>query len=112
MTEPKRARHLMDPAHPRKPATAEDLARLARVQRWVLSILVTTTLLHLSVGLVIFSAYIDEDRPDAIIGLNVLAAAFGVMAFACGFAIHRRTLLSPWLLLGVLPGVVGLLLVL
>jgi hypothetical protein len=112
MSEPKRPRHLMDPAHPRKRASAEDLARLARVQQWVLSILVTTTLLHLSVGLVIGSAHIDEDRPDAVIALNVLAAAFGVMAVVCAFAIHRRPLLSPWLLLGLLPGIVGVVVVL
>jgi predicted RND superfamily exporter protein len=112
MTEPKRQRHLMDPSAPRKRASAEDLARLARVQRWVVSVLVTTTILHLSAGLVIGSAFIDEDRPDAIIALNVLASAFGVIAIAAAFAIHQRSLLSPWLMLGVLPGVVGVFLVL
>lgn len=112
MSEPKRQRHLMDPSVPRKRATPEDLARLARVQRWVVSVLVMTTILHLSAGLVIGSAYIDEDRPDAIIVLNVLASAFGVIAIASAFAIHKRPLLNPWLLLGVLPGIVGVLLIL
>ena len=83
MSEPKRQRHLMDPSAPRKRASAEDLARLARVQRWVVSVLVMTTILHLSAGLVIGSAYIDEDRPDAIIVLNVLASIFGVLAIVC-----------------------------
>jgi hypothetical protein len=112
MTEAKRQRHLMDPSVPRKRASAEDLARLARVQRWVVSVLVMTTILHLSAGLVIGSAYIDEDRPDAVIALNVLASAFGVLAIVAAFAIHKRSLLSPWLLLGILPGVVGVFLVL
>jgi hypothetical protein len=112
MEQPKRQRHLMDPSAPRKRASAEDLARLARVQRWVVSVLVMTTILHLSAGLVIGSAYIDDDRPDAIIVLNVLASAFGVLAIASAFAIHKRSLLSPWLLLGVLPGIVGVFLVL
>lgn len=102
----------MDPSAPRQRANAEDLARLARVQRWVVSVLVMTTILHLSAGLVIGSAYIDGDRPDAVIALNVLASSFGVIAIAAAFAIHKRPLLSPWLLLGVLPGVVGAFLVL
>ena len=92
MSEPKRQRHLMDPSAPRKRASAEDLARLARVQRWVVSVLVMTTILHLSAGLVIGSAYIDEDRPDAVIALNVLASAFGVLSIAAAFAIHKRSL--------------------
>ena len=111
MTEAKRQRHLMDPSAPRKRASAEDLARLARVQRWVVSVLVMTTILHLSAGLVIGSAYIDEDRPDAIIVLNVLASAFGVLSIAAAFAIHKRSLVSPWLLLGILPGIIGLALI-
>ena len=82
------------------------------MQRWVVSVLVMTTILHLSAGLVIGSAYIDEDRPDAIIVLNVLASAFGVLAIAAAFAIHKRPLISPWLLLGILPGIIGLLLIL
>jgi uncharacterized membrane protein len=102
----------MDPANPRKRATPEDLARLARVQRWVMSVLLLTTIFHLSVGLVIASAYVDDTRLDAQIGLNVLASAFGVLSIVAAFAIHKRSLLSPWLLLGVLPGVVGVFLVL
>jgi hypothetical protein len=112
MNEPKRQRHLMDPSQPRKRATAEDIARLERVQRWVMSALVLTTILHLSAGLVIASAVVDDSRRDAQIGLNVLAAAFGVVGFAAAFAIHKRSLVSPWLLLGLLPGIVGVLIVL
>ena len=111
MEQPKRQRHLMDPANPRKRATPEDLARLARVQRWVVSVLLMTTIIHLSVGLVIASAYVDSDRRDAQIGLNVLASAFGVLSIAAAFAIHKRSLISPWLALGVLPGIVGVILV-
>lgn len=112
MNEPKRQRHLMDPSQPRKRVSPEDIARLERVQRWVLSALVMTTILHLSVGLVIASAVVDDSRRDAQIGLNVLASAFGVVAIVSAFAIHKRPLLSPWLLLGLLPGVVGAFLVL
>jgi hypothetical protein len=30
------------------------------------------------------------------------------MAIAVGLAIHRRSMLSPWLALGVIPSIVGL----
>lgn len=108
---PRRARHLMDPAQPRRRTTPEDLERLQRVQRWVMSALVTTTILHLSVGLVIASAHLDSDKRSAVVGINLLASAFGVVAVAAALAIHRRSVLSPWLLLGVVPGLVGLLVV-
>ena len=112
MDEPKRQRHLMDPSQPRKRASAEDLARLERVQKWVLSALVVTTVFHLCAGLVIASAVIDDSRRDAQIGLNVLAAAFGVVGVAAALAIHKPALVSPWLALGLLPGVVGVFIVL
>lgn len=85
---------------------------LEPVQKWVLSVLAFTTIIHLSVGLVIAAAYVDDDRPDAQIGLDVIAAAFGVIAIAVFRAIHGKRFLSPWLLLGVVPGLVGLYLVL
>jgi uncharacterized membrane protein len=111
MEQPRRQRHLMDPANPRKRATPEDLARLARVQRWVVSVLLMTTIIHLSVGLVIAAVVIDDSHRDAQIGLSVLASAFGVLSIAAAFAIHKRPLISPWLALGLLPGIVGVYLV-
>lgn len=105
---PRRARHLMDPNQPRPRTRPEDLARLEKVQRRVLTALTVTTILHLSAGLAIASDYIDRDRTDAIIGLNVLAAAFGVCAVASGLAIYKKSLLSPLLLLGLIPGIAGL----
>lgn len=108
----RRARHLIDPANPRPRTDPEDLARLERVQRWVISALAVTTIALLAAGLAIAAVYVDEGRTDAAVGLCVLAAAFGVVAVASGLAIHRRSLISPWLLLGVLPGLAGLLLVL
>ena len=80
---------------------------LTNVQRWVMSILVVTTILHFSVGLAVAAVVVDQARTDARVALNVLAALTGVMAVAAGRAIHRRAFVSPWLALGVLPGVVG-----
>jgi hypothetical protein len=108
----RRARHLMDPSKPRPPVRPEDLHRLERVQKWVLSILIVTTILHLSAGLGIAAQYVEHDAVAAGVGLSVLAGAFGVIAVASGLAIHKRSIASPWLLLGVVPGLVSLYLVL
>ena len=97
----------MDPNAPRKPTSPEDLARLQRVQRWVLSVLTVTTIGHLSLGLVLAALLITEDNRTAQIGLFIIASVTGVVALAAGFAIHRKSPANPWLLLGLLPGIVG-----
>lgn len=105
----KRPRHLIDPDAPRPPRDlAAERQSLTRVQQWVLSALAVTTILHMSGGLVLAAMFLPEERGvGAQIGLNIVAAAFGVMAVAVGLAIHKRSPLSPWLLVGVLPGIVG-----
>ena len=109
---PRRAKHLIDPSAPRQRASAEDIARLERVQRTVMSVLVGTTIFHLSVGLVIAAVVIDDSQRVAQVGLCLLGGAFGVVAVAAAFAIHRRSPVSPWLLVGLVPTVVGLFVVL
>lgn len=109
---PRRAKHLIDPDRPRKQSSKADLERLERVQRTVLSVLVGTTIFHLSIGLVLAAMFIDDSEQVAQIGLCVIGGAFGVAAIAAAFAIHRRAVASPWLLLGFVPTVVGLVVVL
>lgn len=78
---------------------------LSQVQKWVMSTLAVSTILHLAAGLGFAAAYVDT--LDAKIGLLVIAGAFGVIAVAVGLMIHQRKPLSPWLALGVLPTLVG-----
>ena len=108
MSDPKpvvRRRHLMDPDNPR-PAPSGSMS-LSQVQKWVMSVLVVTTILHLVVGLVAAAAVVDDDRLDAEIGLLIIAGAFGVLGIAAALAIHQKPLLSPWLLLGLIPAALG-----
>ncbi len=105
----KRPRHLMDPDHPVR--QVNDVS-LTHVQRWVMSVLAVFTIAHLSIGIVIASLVVPAGDLSARIGLNVIAAAFGIVAVATGQLIHRHNPLNPWLLLGVIPGVVGLVLTL
>jgi hypothetical protein len=96
-------RHLMDPGNPR-PQNREPMS-LGRVQKWVLSSLAATTIMHLSLGLVVAAVF--SERLDAQVGLLVIAAAFGVLAIVAALLIHQHRLLSAWLLLGLLPSLAG-----
>lgn len=101
--KPRVRKHLMTPGAPR-PQNAEPMS-LGRVQRWVLSTLAATTIMHMAIGLVVAAAF--SERLDAKIGLLVIGAAFGLVAMATALIIHRHRLLSAWLLLGLVPSAVG-----
>ena len=102
--------HLLDLDAPRRVIQdpEKDARDLARVQRWVMSTLAVTTILHLAVGLVVAAVMLDDAPDSSKIGLTVIAGIFGSMAVATGLAIHGKRIVSPWLLLGVVPTAVGL----
>lgn len=104
----RRARHLMDPDNPRPAPPRPDSSASQGVQKWVLSVLAATTILHLSAGLVISAVFIGDEYDAARIGLNVIAAAFGIISVAVARVIHRKPIGSPWLALGIVPGLIGL----
>jgi hypothetical protein len=103
-TPAKRKRHLMDPDNPVRMASSSDHS-LTRVQRWVMSVLVVTTMVHLVAGLVIAAAFVDQTSGQ--VGLLLIAAAFGVLGGVGALAIHGKRLYSPWILLGIVPSAVG-----
>ncbi|WP_238342971.1 hypothetical protein [Nocardioides cynanchi] len=105
-TPARRPRHLMDPDNLQRPS-ASDMS-LTKVQQWVLSVLAVTTILHLAAGLVVAAVFAPDSRPDAQIGLNILAGVTAVGAVAAGRGIHDRNPLSWWLLLGVVVTPIGL----
>jgi hypothetical protein len=78
---------------------------LTTVQRWIMSSLAVTTILHLSGGLVLAARYVDPHSSK--VGLLVISGAFGLVAFAAGLLIHGKNPLHPLLLLGLLPALVG-----
>lgn len=105
-----RRRHLMDPANPRPraPQTSTNSMSVGQVQKWILSALVVTTLMHLAGGLVIAAIFLDDAKVAGRIGLNVIAGLVGTMGIAAARGIHQKSLVSPWLLIGLLPTAVGL----
>lgn len=106
-TTPRPRKHLMVPGQP--PLQRRDSMSLSQVQRWVMSTLAVTTILHLAAGLVLAALYVDT--LDAQIGLLVIGAAFGVIAILAALIIHQHRVLSPWLLIGLAPSVVGALVI-
>lgn len=107
MSQPQpRRRHLLDPANPR-PATPPGGMSLTSVQRWVMSSLAVTTVGHFAVGIVVAAAYVGDERAGADVGLLVVAGVLGMLGVAAGFLIHERSPLTPWLLVGTVPALVG-----
>ncbi len=103
----RRQRHLIDFDAPMPRPAASSGMSLTQVQRWVMSTLALVTVGHLAGGIAVAAIFTDEDHAAARIGLNVMAALTGVVAVALARAIHGKPLLSPWLLAGLLPGLVG-----
>ncbi|WP_344001935.1 hypothetical protein [Nocardioides lentus] len=104
---PRKARHLIDFDAPPPPPDPEAERRLERVQQWVLSVLVVTTIVHLVVGLVIAAVTLAGEL-YAQVGLVLISGLFMGMAVATARAIHRRRALSAWLLISLVPVAVGL----
>jgi hypothetical protein len=75
-----------------------------RVQRWVASALVLTVATLFATGMAILSGTVD--RAGAKPGLLIISGVVGLMAMAGMRAINLKRILTPWLLLGLLPAVV------
>jgi hypothetical protein len=102
--------HLLDLNAPRQVVKdpEKDARDLARVQKWVMSTLAVTTILHLVVGLVVAAVMLDDAPTSSKVGLNVIAGIFAAFAVAAFRAIHGKRVLSTWLLLGIVPTAIGL----
>lgn len=112
MSEPtptRRPRHLMDPANPVRPVND---FRLTQVQRWVLSVLAVTTIMHLAAGLVIGAFFLDESETVSRYGLCIIGGVFGMISLAVGRLIHQARVTPLWLALGFTPGLIGIILLL
>src|ERR1700742_2269983 len=97
----------MDPAHPVRQVNDQSLTH---VQRWVMSVLAATRIMHLSVGLVVAAYFINATASS--IGLCVIAGALGVLALVVARITPQASLVTPWVLLGLVPAVVGVVIVL
>ena len=79
--------------------------QVERVQKWVLSALLLTTLTIFATGLVLLAAV--AEGPGATPALLVIAGVVGLMAMVGVRALNEVRWLTPWLLVGLLPAAVG-----
>ena len=79
--------------------------QVERVQRWVMSALLLTTATIFAGGLSVLAGTVD--RAGAEPGLLIIAGVVGLLAMAGVRLINEKSVLSPWLLLGLLPAAVG-----
>jgi hypothetical protein len=75
--------------------------QVERVQRWVASALVLTVATLFATGMAILSGTVD--RAGARPGLLTISSVVGLMAMAGVRVVNGRRVLTPWLLLGLLP---------
>jgi hypothetical protein len=75
-----------------------------RVQKWVMSALVLTTATIFASGLSLLAR--QSEQAGAVPGLLGIAAVVGVVAIAAVRLINQKSVLTPWLLLGLLPAAV------
>jgi len=78
--------------------------QVERVQRWVMSTLLLTVCALFATGMAILSGIVE--RAGARSGLLVISGLVGLMAMAGMRAINLKRILTPWLLLGLLPAVI------
>jgi hypothetical protein len=98
----------MDPNAPRKAADPKDLERLHRVQRRVASVLIITTLVHLTAGLILAADAITDEKRYAQVILILIGATFYVLGIGGVCAINKKPLLTWWMLTGLIPVAAGL----
>jgi hypothetical protein len=90
---------------PGQPRVVRESMSIGTVQKWVLSVLAATTVMHLAGGFVLAATTLDTTgKQIAMLGI---ATAFGLIAILSALLIHQTRLLSPWLLIGLLPTAVG-----
>ncbi|WP_157979671.1 hypothetical protein [Kribbella monticola] len=73
------------------------------VQRWVFAVI----LIHIggspALALAAYSPHMEQVKHSTGVGLWIMSGVVGLATTAGVLLIHQRSLLSPWLVIGVLP---------
>jgi len=80
---------------------------LTRVQQWVASTVILIVGMGIAIPLAGVSPFMEEGQgaPGAAAGLWVMSAVWGVATMVGVLVVLRHRVLSPWLLLGIIPAV-------
>lgn len=104
---PKRRRHLLDMENPQVAVRRRDPMPIGEVQKWVMSVLAVSTVLHMAGALILFAATFDESKQGSQIGVLIISGAFGILAVMTGRIIHKVSPFTPWVVLGLIPMAIG-----
>ncbi len=73
------------------------------VQRWVAAVILIHVGAAPATALAVYSPHLAGTDRGSAIGLWVMCGVIGLLTVGGVLLIHARSLLSPWLVLGVLP---------
>jgi hypothetical protein len=77
--------------------------KIETVQKWVASVILFHVGSVPTVSLAVYSIGFAETERGRGIGLWLMSGVIGLLTVAGMRLIHRRTPISPWLILGILP---------
>lgn len=81
--------------------------KIETVQRWVFAVI----LIHIggspTLALAAYAPHMENTKHSSGVGLWIMSGVVGLATTAGVLLIHQRSLLSPWLILGLLPMIVS-----
>jgi len=76
-----------------------------RVQRWVMSALLITVCFVFASGMALLSATsVQAGARPALLSMSMVVGVVGILGVRL---VHAKSLVTPWLLLGMLPSMLG-----
>lgn len=92
----------------KRPSPERQEMSLTQVQRWIISLLIFVLCAFPVGGLIGLShAVLKQDRTGSAIGLAIMSGVIGTIGVAGMRIAHQRSLLTPLLLLGMVPALIG-----
>lgn len=85
--------------------TGQRPTSLERTQRWVISALITAVATFPTGALIIVTHVIHDDDPATAVALCIMTAVLGVIAVAAILLMHKRSPLSFFLCVGLVPAI-------
>ncbi len=96
----------MDPDNPRPPRPQRMQMGLSQVQKWVLTIIAVGVIGLHSAAMAAAPLTYSSGVPGAKQALLVISGLFGMVAVGIARIIHKKSVLTPLLILGWIPAIV------
>ena len=93
----------MDPDNPRPPQQRGKAMGLSQVQKWVMTIVVTGVVGLHATAMAAAPLAFNSHAPGAKPGLLIISGVFGMIAVVGARLIHKKSGLTPLLVLGWIP---------